>query len=144
MKTQFVRPLAVLTGFGLGAVAIQFIPAHGMATQGNPTYQLTSTIEAADSQAHATPAAPGQAAPTGGRVITAAERPAMVFRVFISVHAANSNWQDIVAVNPGYPSFEMCELARPELVDSYLEFLRRRYLQEILVELKCARGDDDV
>jgi len=47
------------------------------------------------------------------------------------------------AVNPAYPSFEMCEAARAELVEDFLHLLKRRYLQPFNLDSKCARSDGD-
>ena len=72
------------------------------------------------------------------------ENPVGLFRVIIVVHAINSDWRDIYAVNPEYPSFAMCEAARADLVEGFLQFLERRYLQPFNADSKCANSDDEV
>jgi len=72
------------------------------------------------------------------------ENPVGLFRVIIVVHAINSDWRDIYAVNPEYPSFAMCEAARADLVEGFLQFLERRYLQPFHADSKCAKSGDDV
>src|SRR5262249_11415408 len=74
------------------------------------------------------------------------EKPVGLFRVIIVVHATSSDWHDTYAVNPEYPSFEMCEAARADLVEGFIQFLERRYLEPFNADSKCARSDshDDV
>jgi hypothetical protein len=64
------------------------------------------------------------------------ENPIGLFRVIIVVHATNSDWSDTYAVNPEYPSFEMCEAARADLVEGFLQFLERRYLERFNADFK--------
>jgi len=72
------------------------------------------------------------------------ENPVGSFRVIIVVHATSSDWRDIYAVNPEYPSFAMCEAALADVVEGFLQFLERRYLQPFNAESKCAKSDDEV
>ena len=55
----------------------------------------------------------------------------------------SSDWSDTYAVNPEYPSFEMCETARADLVEGFLQFLERRHLQRFRADSKCAKSDDE-
>jgi len=72
------------------------------------------------------------------------ENPVGLFRVIIVVHATSSDWSDTYALNPQYPSFEMCEAARADLVEGFLQFLERRHRQPFNADSKCASGDGDV
>src|SRR5712671_3536786 len=57
------------------------------------------------------------------------ENPAGLFRVIIVVHAISSDWHETFKVNPEYPSFDMCEAERADLVEDFLQILKKRYLQ---------------
>jgi hypothetical protein len=72
------------------------------------------------------------------------ENPVNLFRVIIVVHGISSDWNETFVVNPEYPSFQMCEAARGDLVEDFLHILKRRYLQPFNVDSKCTRSDDDV
>ena len=67
-----------------------------------------------------------------------------LFRVIIVVHAISSDWHETFDVTPEYPSFEMCEAARADLVEDFLHILKKRYLQPFAVDSKCANSDGDV
>src|SRR5262245_33575806 len=79
----------------------------------------------------------------GGPSIAATENPVNVFRVIIVVRGIGSDWNETFVVNPEYPSFEMCEGARGNLVEDFLYILKKRYLQPFNVDSKCVRSDGD-
>jgi hypothetical protein len=66
-----------------------------------------------------------------------------VFTIIIFVHAISSGWEDTIEVNPKYPSLEMCEAARPDVAESYRDFLERRHFQRFEMESKCVREGND-
>ena len=67
-----------------------------------------------------------------------------MFQVVIVAFAIDSGWYDTYAVNPKYPSLELCEAARPDLADDFRQFLERRHLRQFRVDSKCVKGDGDV
>ena len=139
MKTQFAPRLAALVSFGLAAVVVQSVPAESEVTS-----HVMPEIATAGPGVYTTRVRRAQGVSASRRDDVAAENLPTSFRVYIFMHAVKSDWQDTVAVNPEYPSLEMCEVARPDLVDGFLQFMERRYLQPFRVESKCAESDDDV
>lgn len=67
-----------------------------------------------------------------------------MFKVIIFVHALVSGWRDIYDVGTKYPSFSLCEAARPELVDGFKEILEKQHLEAFDVQSKCVRSDDEI
>jgi hypothetical protein len=108
------------------------------------TSYVTPGIGAAGPEVYTIGVTRAQGVSLSRRNDAAAENLPTSFRVFIVVHAVKSDWQDTVAVNPEYPSLEMCEAARPDLVDGFLQFMERRYLERFRVESKCTKSDGDV
>ncbi len=80
----------------------------------------------------------------GGLDAAAAESTVSLFRVVVVVHGINSEWNETFAINPEYPSFQVCEAARDELVEDFLYILKRRYLQPFNVDSRCVKSDGEV
>jgi hypothetical protein len=135
MATRYAPSLAVFASLGLGTAAVQGAHAHS-----KPSAYVTSGIEMAAPVIYAEflPRAPSAA------IDVLAETGVSLFRVTIIVHGIASDWNETYVVNPEYPSPEMCEAARSELVADFLQILKRRYRQPFNVDSKCVRGDGDV
>ena len=136
MKARSARLLAVFVGLAVAAV-------QGVHAQSKPPAHVMSEIEAAGPGVYATFVPRARSAAIGGPDIAAAEKPTSLFRVIIVVHAISSDWHETFGVDPEYPSIEMCEAARVDLVDDFLQILKRRYLQPFTVDSKCANSDGD-
>jgi hypothetical protein len=136
MRARFARSLAVFTSLGLGA--IQGAHAYGKL----PAYVM-SEIEAAGPDIYATFVQRAQPARIEGPNM-GAKNPVHLFRVIVVVHGISSDWDETFVVNPEYPSFELCEAARGDLVEDFLQILKRRYLQPFNVDSRCAGSDGDV
>jgi len=67
-----------------------------------------------------------------------------MFQIVIVALAIGSDWHDTYAVNPEYPSFELCEAARPDVADDFRQFLERRHLRKVTVNSTCVKSDSDV
>jgi hypothetical protein len=60
-----------------------------------------------------------------------------MFTVIILVQAISTDWSDVIEVNPKYPSFELCEAARPGLESSYKDFVERQRMEPVKIQSKC-------
>jgi hypothetical protein len=136
MKANYAQSLVVFASLGLGAATVQ-----GVDAQSKPSM---SEIGMADPGAYPAYVERAQSATINGPDRATAENPATLFRVVIAVRAISSDWNETFAVNPEYPSFEMCEAARGDLVEDFLQILKRQYLQPFDVDSKCVSGDGDV
>jgi hypothetical protein len=65
-----------------------------------------------------------------------------MFKVVILAHALISGWHEAYSVGTEFPSFKVCEAARPDLADDFRQFLQRRHLQPFKVESKCLKDDE--
>ena len=117
--------------------------AQGVRAQSKRLAYAMSEMEVGDSGTYAEYVPRAQSATIGGPNIIAAADPVTLFRVVIIVRGISSDWNETFAVNPEYPSLEMCEAARGDLVEDFLHILKRRYLQPFSVDSKCARSDGD-
>jgi hypothetical protein len=139
MASHYARSLAVFASLGLGAAAVQ-----GVHAQSKRSADIMSGIEMADPVIYAEFLRRTQSARIDGPNIVAAERRVTLFRVAIVVHGIISDWNDTFVVDPEYPSSEKCESARGDLVEDFLQILKRRYLQPFNVDSKCVRADGEV
>jgi hypothetical protein len=67
-----------------------------------------------------------------------------MFEVVILVHAVVSGWRDIYRVSTEFPSFKLCEGARPELADNFKHFLERQHSERFEIESKCVNPKDEI
>ena len=67
-----------------------------------------------------------------------------MFHVIILVHAVVSGWSDIFQVGTEFQTFELCEVARPELADDFKQFLERRHSEPFRVQSKCVNLQDQI
>jgi hypothetical protein len=139
-ETVAVLPVEVQVNAMVKGGAIKAF-AGGVVENKPPAYVM-SEIELAEPGAYA-PYLPRAQSTTIGPNVVAAENPVSLFRVIIVVHGISSDWNETFLVNPEYPSLEMCEAARGDLVEDFLHILKRRYLQPFNVDSKCARSDGD-
>jgi hypothetical protein len=139
VASHYARSLAVFAGLGLGAAAVQ-----GVHAQIKRSPDIMSGIEMAAPAIYAEFLPRTQSSGIDGPNSAAAERPVTLFRVAIVVHGIISDWNDTFVVDPEYPSFEKCESARSDLVEDFLQILKRRYLQPFNIDSKCVRADGDV
>ena len=67
-----------------------------------------------------------------------------MFHVVILVHALESGWHDIYRVGTEFQSFQLCEVARPDLANDFKEFLERRDSEPFQVQSKCVNLNDEI
>jgi hypothetical protein len=128
----------MFTSFGLGAALVQGVHAHSKL----PAHVMPE-IELAGPRVYATFVLPVWSARIDGPNIVAKD-PVSLFRVIVVVRGISSDWDETFVVNPEYPSFELCEAARGDLVEDFLQILKRRYLQPFKIDSRCVGSDGDV
>jgi hypothetical protein len=60
-----------------------------------------------------------------------------MFMVIIFVHTISTGSIETIKVNPKYPSYEICEVARPGAENGYKRFLEIRLAPKFTIESKC-------
>jgi|SRR5215469_4337401 len=66
------------------------------------------------------------------------------FQVIILVRAVISGWSDIFEVGTEFQTFQLCEVARPELADDFKQFMEGRHSEPFRVQSKCVNLHDQI